>query len=154
MTTDVDLAYAAGIIDGEGTIGITELRPVDRLRDNGTRVRRSFQHRIYVAVSMTDPRIPEWMKGEFGGNLQFVPSRSDKHKPSYRWSMSSKGAADFCELVAPFLRLKKTQAILAVEFYKERLSGNFSGSSGVPDDEVAARREYVEKIHQLNKRGT
>ncbi len=151
--TDLDLAYAAGIIDGEGTIGITELVPSARTRDNGTSLRKSAQHRIYVAVSMTDAGIPMWLHATFGGNIQHVPARQAHHKSSTRWSMSSQRAAAFCEVVAPFLRLKRSQAELAVEFYRKHLGRSFQGSAGIPHDELAARRTFVAQIHTLNRRG-
>ena len=152
--SEVDVAYAAGIIDGEGTIGITELLPNDRVRPNGTRVRKSVQHRIYVAVSMTDPTVPMWLHATFGGNIQYVPSRNPaRHKPSTRWSMSSERAAVFCTTVMPYLRVKRQQAGLAVEFYRKHLGRTFQGSSGVPVSEVAARHSFVERINDLNRRG-
>lgn len=153
MANVIDLSYAAGIIDGEGTIGITELRPNIRRRPNGTRERKSAQHRIYVAVSMTDAAVPMWLHATFGGNIQSVSARQPHHKPSVRWSMSSKRAADFCRLVGPHMKVKKLQADLAIRFYDERLTKAFQGSAGVPGDELARRRMFVAEIKTLNQRG-
>lgn len=153
MAEPLELAYAAGIIDGEGTIGITELVPTEAVRRNGTRVRKSPQHRIYVAVSMTDATVPMWLHATFGGNIQRVPARQAQHKPSVRWSLSSERAARFCGVVAPYLRIKRTQAELAISFYENHLRDGFHGSTGVPVDEIARRRAYVSQIKSLNQRG-
>lgn len=152
MQPGIDLAYAAGIIDGEGTIGITELMPNNRARSNGTRVRKSPQHRIYVAVTMTDASVPMWLHATFGGNIQSLAPRQSQHKPTVRWSMSSKRAAEFCSLVMPYLKVKRLQAELAVRFFDEHLTKTYT-SAGVPLDEVARRRSFVSEIKLLNKRG-
>jgi len=149
-----DLAYAAGLIDGEGYIGITELTPVTRCRGNGTRVRKSPQHRIYVTVNMTERAAIEWMHQTFGGHFQPLKQRNPRHKAVFRWSVTSEAAAIFCEILAPHLKVKARQARLAARFYRERLAGNFQGNGGVPADELALRRNMLAEIKALNKRGT
>lgn len=145
----MDLAYGAGLIDGEGTIGISELSPGGR-----SRIRRSPEHRIYVAVTMTEEVAIRWLHLTFGGHFQRLKPRQPQHKPTFRWSMSSETAASFCELIAPYLKLKRQQAEIAARFYRERLAGNkYRGLSGVPVDEVALRRETMAKVKSLNFRG-
>jgi len=151
--TSLDLAYAAGLIDGEGTIGISELQPNDKCRKNGTRVRKSPQHRIYVAITMTDQVAIAWMQLTFGGHFQSLSPRQPQHKPTYRWSLASKAAAEFCETIAPYLKVKRQQAEIVARFYQERMAHNFQGNSGVPVDELSLRRQVMAKIKILNQRG-
>lgn len=143
--SDLDLSYAAGLIDGEGTIGITELKPGAG--------RKSPQHRIYVAVTMTEQAAILWLQLTFGGHLQSLKARDPRHKPTFRWSMASKTAAEFCELIGPFLKVKRQQAEIAARFFRERMAGNFQGNTGVPIDELAQRRQLMAKIRNLNQRG-
>lgn len=150
---ELDLAYAAGLIDGEGTIGITELKPSGKLRKNGRRERKSPQHRIYVACTMTDELPIVFLHMLFGGNIQSLKSRGANHKPTFRWSATSLIAAEFCEAIAPYLKIKKAQAEITSRFFRERLQGNFQGNSGVPIDELALRRVAVQEIRTLNYRG-
>lgn len=152
VISDVDLAYAAGLIDGEGTIGITELAP-GGARPDGRCSRKSPQHRIYAAVTMTEPAAILWLHVTFGGHFQALKARRPHHKPTFRWSATSQTAAEVCDLIAPYLKVKRAQAEIAARFYRERLAGNFQGSAGVPADELAARRAALAEIKSLNKRG-
>lgn len=150
----LDLSYAAGLIDGEGTIGITELQPGDGKRRDGRRYRKSPQHRIYVAVTMTEEVAIGWMHLTFGGHLQRLRARQSNHKPTFRWSLASVSAAEFCEQITPYLKVKRQQAEIAARFYRERQSSRrFHSSQGVPGDELALRRAAVAEIRKLNQRG-
>jgi len=101
---------------------------------------------------MTDPRIPLWLRDTFGGNFNALASRNERHKSTFRWSMNSKTAAEFCSLMAPYMKLKKDQAELAQSFYRTHLMKRYT-SAGVPEDEVAKRREMLASIQKLNRRG-
>lgn len=149
----LDLAYAAGIIDGEGTIGITEVRPTESRRRGGSRVRVSPYHRIYVAVTMTDPSVPSWLYATFGGSIQRLRQRNAAHKPTTRWSCTSVGAARVCDLLLPYLKVKATQAELVSRFQHERLVLARANNHGLPDDELAARRAAMGVVRNLNRRG-
>lgn len=151
--TPLELAYAAGLMDGEGTFGITEIKP-GGTRPNGKQCRKSVQHRIYVAVTMTEVSAVTWMYATFGGHFQHLPSRNPKHKETFRWSAASLEAAEFAEVVAPYLKVKQQQAELVAKFYRERMQGNFQGNTGVPEDELALRRAAHAHMKTLNQRGT
>ena len=58
MGTEI-LAYAAGIVDGEGYIGIRKGKP--------TASRINFSYDLMVAIAMTDKEIIEWFHDNFGG---------------------------------------------------------------------------------------
>lgn len=146
------LAYAAGIIDGEGTIGVTELA-VDYEPGNRKRRRKSPQFRCYVAVVMSDPTVPMWLRSTFGGYLYTYAPRQPNHKPPTRWCLANGGATSFCIQVQPFLRLKKEQASLLIDFWHTRIAPENRRALGLTDDEIARRRLTVARIHELNKRG-
>lgn len=154
IVTPIDLAYAAGLIDGEGTIGITELKPSPRGRSDGRALRKNPSHRIYVAISMTDRVAVQWMHEVFGGNFQTVKPAQPQHKQSFRWSLGSQRAAEFCELIRPYLKIKGPQAGISAKFYSECLGRKFQGSVGLPDDELAKRRKLLAEVKALNRRGT
>jgi hypothetical protein len=140
----VDLAYAAGIMDGEGTIGITEYRP------DGKR-RKTPDFRPYVGVIMTDPVVPNWLARTFSvGSVNHYAGRQANHKPTYSWRLGNRQALDFCRVLLPHLKIKQAQAALLVEFY-ERL--NFAGGYRVSAEAITARQEFVKRIKVLNKRG-
>mgnify|MGYP001589864663 CR=1 FL=1 len=65
------LAYAAGIIDGEGTICAP--------RKSGARIRQMPVP--IVAVNMSDPRVIRWLQVEFGGSF-YTTNRESRPAPS------------------------------------------------------------------------
>jgi hypothetical protein len=141
----IDLAYAAGIIDGEGYIGITESRPTGR--------RRSPQFRCLVVVQMCGPEVPVWLAENFGGTVHAYPPRQPGHKGSHRWVLQDRRAVVFCALLEPHLRVKGDQARLLGQFYADQRF-NFTTRQAIPEDEVLGRREYVTTIQGLNARST
>lgn len=137
----MDLAYLAGIIDGEGTIGITVSKPYK------DRISPSFK--VYVSVTMTDPNIPYLIYGIFGGSVNNYPSRHEHHKPTTIWRSSCSTAVLVCKTLHPYLRLKKQQAEMAIDFDQlPRKAGR-----ALTPEQIAERYEYVEAIQLLNRRG-
>lgn len=99
-----DLAYCAGIIDGEGTVGIYR-------RPN----RRTF--RIAVRVAMCEPQAVDLLHHIFGGfkSLKAVPRRGRPwHRPIHEWACAAKIASACLRTLLPFLRVKRAQALNAL----------------------------------------
>jgi hypothetical protein len=92
-----DAAYVAGLIDGEGYIGIME------------------SHGYYAAradIGMAEVALPllNWLHARFGGSVCQSRAESEKWAAAFRWSLHGKRAAAFCRCIAPLLRLKRRQA--------------------------------------------
>ena len=102
-----DLAYVAGIVDGEGCIYLEH-------NSKG----KSFQ--LSVSVGSTDAWICEWLKFAFGGCTYEMKT---KNMPMRKWEIRTKQAGQFLESILPYLRLKKPQAELAIQFQKARNPG-------------------------------
>lgn len=151
----LDVAYAAGIIDGEGCIGVTEVGADLEWRGSVAHRRRrvSPQFRAYVAVVMSVPTVPLWLRERFGGWLYTYQPRKANHKPPHRWCMSGADAVDFCRLIIPYLRLKREQAELLVAFWERRKDVVNPRSKGPSGEEIERRRSVVLQFHSLNKRG-
>jgi len=105
VISKTDLAYTAGIIDGEGCISI-----VPRKLDG------KVYHSLFVAVTCTDTVIVPWLKATFGGNTHQVKERRKNHRDMLQWGISTQEAEDFLRRILPWLRLKKPQAELALYF--------------------------------------
>lgn len=148
----IDLAYAAGIMDGEGTIGVTELA-VKYTSGDRARRRKSSSFRDYIAVVMCDPIVPRWLSKKFGGAVYEYAGRKSGHKPTYRWHLNGKRAADFCALVLPYLRLKREQAKLVIEFRSKVNAAPNPRAYGLSEASIGERREIVAQVHHLNRRG-
>lgn len=100
------LAYTAGIIDGEGCIGI----------NRGRRKGECIYHSLKIECAVTDRGVIEWLHRTFGGSTYF--GKRPNRKPYYRWLISSKEGESFLRLIYPFLRIKRNQARLVFAFRK------------------------------------
>lgn len=143
VSTD-DLHYAAGIVDGEGTIFISELSARGK--------RKSPQFRCSVAVGMCDPLVPMLFAGWFGGSLHTYPGRKPGQRAITYWRANNRAAEAFCRLISPYLRLKRQQAELVLAFYDDPRFV-FKQRQSIPLDEIEQKREYVTSSHALNVRG-
>lgn len=123
-----DLAYVAGIVDGEGYIGISADH---RNRYNSNRP----CWRLRVSVTNTNEWLMQYLKFSFGGSISIKGGKGNK-KPCYDWVLNRGHAAEFLKLILPYLRLKRPQAELAIKF-----QSNISKSTRRLTDEQFAIRE-------------
>ena len=101
-----DLAYIAGIIDGEGSICIA-----DTARSG---------YVLVVSVGSTDEWLCQMLKMAFGGCVT-LRNKKELHRSAFwGWSMGSNKARAMLETVLPYLHLKRSQAELAIEFQKAK----------------------------------
>jgi hypothetical protein len=69
--------YMAGLIDGEGTIGLG--RP---------RATSTFKY-PYISVSTTTPAIHIWLQNNFGGHTSVHKVAQDHYKASWSWKLKT-----------------------------------------------------------------
>lgn len=146
MPTDpAILGYAAGIIDGEGTIGI-------KLQKNGHNP-NAIYHTFKVRASNTDRRLIDWMQETFGGSVATKIPKQRNRKVSYYWSIPSGTGTVFLRAVRPYLRVKGEQADVALALAATKLrTGN--GVAGMLTDELFDYRESLRRrMMELNYRG-
>lgn len=105
-----DIAWTAGIIDGEGSIFIMKQGRVDR--------ERTVNYILRVSVQSTDPYMTSELKRMFPDGAEFSVQRDKRPECSdtLKWQLSGKKAARFLNTILPFMRVKKQQAELALEF--------------------------------------
>lgn len=96
------LAWAAGIIDGEGSIGIYK----NRHRNNWE---------LRVSVGNLDPRLLRLLRELFGGHTRLSKVAKGRYRPLWKWAVSHRGAERCLRLVMPWLVAKRDQAELALE---------------------------------------
>lgn len=133
---DTILAYMAGIIDGEGSIMI-----------NGS----NHKQQSVVSVANTSELLIKWIVTHFGGHTNIEYSENVNHKNRYWWRLYGYSMKPFLESILPYLVIKKPQAELMLELFKILLP--IGGRSHPTDEYWIARDEFVDKMHQLNKRG-
>ena len=101
-----DLAYVAGIIDGEGYIGLYNA------------VNGNF--RLQVGVTNTNEWLIQWLKFAFGGHIHQLHIRHPNSKVSYEWRVFGRQALGFLTLVCPYLKIKRPQATIAINYQKAK----------------------------------
>ena len=106
MTNKEELCYLAGYFDGEGTIGLY--------------LRRNDSFMISCELGQTKKEAIKIFHKRFGGSLKEMPANKIKNKKAYcRWNIHSQNdILYFLETLLPYLKEKKPQAELMVEYCK------------------------------------
>lgn len=114
QTSDLDplvLAYAAGVVDSDGYIGVHR-------SDYAKRVRGDAGQAVYmprVTVKQVTPQAIDLLHETFGGHRYEGKPTAARGRPLLVWSTHSALAVRVCEALLPHLRIKREQALNAVE---------------------------------------
>ena len=128
----LDLAYAAGFFDGEGSVGVYWYKSVQRFR-------------CVLAVSNTDLNIIEWFRQHWGGST-IKHKSARQHKQCYLWSCNSRPKmAEFLHDVLPYLREKRPQAELALRYFETTCAPG----QRMTDEVRAHRHDIVARMKEL-----
>lgn len=144
------LPYAAGIVDGEGSLNIIH---------NKARSWSNPQYQSTLSVSMTHKGVIELLHSTFGGTLRMEKAHP-RWKQQWTWYLGGAKLAEFLNQVLPYLVVRKRHAelILEMEATKQRTAdgkpGHTKGRGGKLDSAVAARREVIHtELRRINRRG-
>ena len=105
---DTDIAYLAGVIDGEGCIMI------NRFATDRSMI--GYQYRIIVEITMCDYHTIKYLADAFARPIEKRVIRSGKTACKIIWRNGP--AAALLETILPYLRGKKAQAVACLEFQK------------------------------------
>lgn len=145
-------AYAAGIVDGEGTVSITKACRVYTTSSGERRVQPPHCS-AHVIVEMVTPETPLWLFETYGGaRPRLYAGSKAQHKPSTRWALHGRCAATFLAEIRPFLRTKAAHADLVLGFYDGGDGGMYRGRE-VPNEVLRRREEFWQQMRDLNARG-
>jgi hypothetical protein len=146
---EVEKAYLAGIIDGEGCIGIGRRR-------GATKKGRALYISPTLQVSNTKQELLTWLADRYGGGVYFCRDKREKRKPHWVWIVAGQRALRAIRDARPYLLLKTEQAdiVLSLPRYStvERDKLGRIKKAMQPED-FAANENAVTKIAALNKRG-
>jgi hypothetical protein len=136
-----ETAYIAGLIDGEGCIGIY------RKKNRG-----NF---IQLTVANTDAEVLEWFRGMVHGNsIRCLKGSLDRGKDCYQLIIDRRRAYAVLQRILPYLRIKRKQAELAVKFkewQETRRSGEISNQYN--GHETKTFQEFYDESRRLNRKG-
>lgn len=130
-SAELELAYVAGIFDGEGCVRMT-------------RIRNSWFPSVYVAN--TNLELLEALRCQFGGQIYKQCGRRVGWKQGYNWRLSWSSAVEFLDLIRQWLLIKDQQADTIFAWDAMRL-----GYGKRMDQEVLEL--LVHRIKWLNKKG-
>ncbi len=142
---EVGVEYLAGLLDGEGSIGIR------RIRSRHTGMCTCFT--LVLQMSLTHMKTVQDVHRDWGGVLYKQNGRKANHKPSLKWTVYGNKAAKVITAVQPFLRVKTEQAVVAVRFQSRMNENNRWGAKGMPPNELSFRESHYQEMRKLNKRG-
>lgn len=139
---EIDLAYAAGIIDGEGSIGVYS--------NKDKRVTLGKKFRLTVQVGMSDPQPIDFLHYVFGGSSTTVNGRQSGYRLRYLWALSTQQAKGFLIAILPYLKGKREQAEVAIQFQKHLRP---KGGIIVPltEGEFQTQKRFSDKLKRLKK---
>lgn len=124
----MNIAYVAGLIDGEGCI-------------NFCKCRDSVYPRLFI--TNTNQEILELLQEKYGGDINPLSLRKENWKQGYSWRVSWSKAVDLLEKVYPYLIIKRRQAQTV-----------FAWDACRPNNEDReALQLLVDQMHWLNKKG-
>lgn len=143
--TKEDLAYMAGIIDGEGSICVYSFFASPHQR-NG---KRYLRHSTMLSVSNTSTALMDWIVERFGSKMRTVKRTRQDWKQAYHWQVGYARAAEILQAVLPYLVIKRRQAELLIEFQE---LGSFRGGGETPQHVRERRAAIADEIGFLNNR--
>lgn len=146
--TNLSAEYLAGFVDAEGSLMISKSINRENQRPTyGTR----------MAVSNTDRCSLEEIRRIFGGKLMYQPARNSRWRDAYQLVWSGGMSRRLLPIIAPYLRVKRTQAAVMEEFtrHQETVWRENDGrhSARLSDDVLALREGMYQRMKILNAKG-
>lgn len=143
--TDTDLAWLAGIIDGEGSMGVYGQR-----RKNGT---LNYSPRLQIALTHAGgiERIVQILRG-LGINAHLWEKPAKRPQWSDAWYTTVSRLADLKILlpkVMPYLTIRKAEARLLLEYVGNRPSHN-KGGNGHINIFTEREKRLIDAVKKLN----
>ncbi|MBK9272788.1 MAG: hypothetical protein IPM48_14480 [Saprospiraceae bacterium] len=138
-------SYVAGIIDGEGYIGLLRISKGNKAKWQSL---REFKYMPCVKVVMTNKEIIDWLYKSFGGTFETrTKNTSPNCRVSYGWQLRKLQAIEFLKIIYPYLMVKRKQAEVLFR-YPQIKAGTI-----ISDEVYEKRNKLFEEIKELNKRG-
>ena len=142
---DNELAYIAGLFDGEGSIHYKRgLEKKKKHKGSGHRISNSM--RISMEITMTDRSVLEWTHKVLGvGTLTKKPRKGKRvdgtrYLMQYRWRCTFRDAFYVCCLLFPYAHTKLPKIQKVIDHYTDK-------NNRVMNDKVVNLQEYKEIMH-------
>lgn len=138
--TDLELGWVAGIVDGEGCIGLYRRAPVPGV-NGGSWI-------LNITVTSVTPSITNRLQELVEGSIiTYARPQNEKWKRAYRWWIPHKDAKVFLVAIIPCLIEKRQQAELGLEFLKTIGRSGRRVLPGVQEERERIVKEMKELKH-------
>lgn len=144
---DIDLAYMAGIIDGEGCFFISKVPK----KDGDGYI--SEHYRGLLKIDNTEKILMEWLTITFSGtNSASTRTTSSRRfeREVFSWVATGDRLLDLCEQILPYLTIKKKHCENMIKF--RNTYTNSLGSNKISEENLAIRQICLEASRKLNSR--
>lgn len=108
------LAYMAGFVDADGSIGIVTVSKIKRCIAK-------------ITVTNCNYEVMNIFSDQFGGKIREKNNKNPKWRTCYEWSLTNNKAKSVVEVLLPFLKIKKEQAKLVIELQNLRAQNKRDG---------------------------
>ncbi len=112
MITAIDIAWAAGIYEGEGSCRRAIYMPESKRTGKQNRTDK-------VAVLQKDPEILYRLQTLFGGNIG-LNKKNHLGGACYVWTLSGHRARGFLMTILPLLSQRRLRQVLAMKFLNQK----------------------------------
>ncbi len=142
--------YLAGFIDAEGSLMIQKVKVQSHWQP---------QYKPRIAIANTNRAVLEDIQQAYGGILVTQPPRKSEWKCSYQLVWTDGMVERVLLVVAPHLRVKRTQAVLVLDLIRHRRSTRQGRRSRngffapLPKRVMALRERLHRRVKQLNAKG-
>ena len=140
MKSEADIAYIAGLFDGEGSIYYAR-RPEKKKKHKGDGYRTSISQRISMEITMTDRSVLQWVHEVLGcGTLVKKPRKGlrkdgTKYLMQWKWRCTFRDAYYVCMLLFPYAHTKLPKIQQIIDHYSKQ-------DYRIMNDKVVSLEEY------------
>tara|TARA_B100000029_G_scaffold142719_1_gene137950 strand:- start:1176 stop:1607 length:432 start_codon:yes stop_codon:yes gene_type:complete len=140
MINESDIAYFAGLFDGEGSI---DYKQRWERKKKKTGYKRYKTWRISMEVSMTDESVIRWIHEIFKvGTVRKIDKTKGvggkpHYKPQWRWRCTFREAYQVCRLIWPYTQVKLHKVEQLIDHYSDDY---------VFDEKVVSLQRYKEAM--------
>lgn len=110
-----DLAYIAGIVDGEGSLYIYK-----KFAGN-PRALTKKHFRCALKITNTDTRLIDWLKSRLGGTVSGWQSGIPHRKKVFHLNIEGPKLLDIIPAILPFMIIKRSQASYVIQMQETML---------------------------------
>ena len=138
-----DIAYIAGIVDGEGSLGVYKYK----------NSRTGYvQYRAALQIGNTNEELISWLSHKLHINNYLKAYNSHPNgKPIYSVHLTGKKTIALIPLILPHLIVKRRVSLLILDFYRKSLA--IPGKRDLPQVEKDRRDQLVQETKRLNHQG-